>query len=240
MNKQHIIDEIKRTAQANGGEPLGVRRFRKETGIRDSDWLRHWPRFGDAIREAGLAPNKFQNPYDENVLIEKFIALMRELGRAPTQRELRFKANSDSTFPSETTFGRLGTKQQRASKILAYCQARDGYDDIIALCEPIAAAQPVSPDVGDDRETEGNFGFVYLMKSGRYYKIGRSNAAGRREYELAIQLPEKVSTVHSIRTDDPAGIEAYWHKRFESKRLNGEWFDLGAEEVKAFRRRKFM
>ncbi len=47
------------------------------------------------------------------------------------------------------------------------------------------------------------------MKSGRFYKIGRSNATGRREYEVAIQLPEKLSTVHVIRTDDPAGIEAY-------------------------------
>jgi hypothetical protein len=27
-------------------------------------------------------------------------------------------------------------------------------------------------------------GFVYLIKSGRFYKIGRSNAVGRREREL--------------------------------------------------------
>ena len=78
------------------------------------------------------------------------------------------------------------------------------------------------------------------MKSGRYYKLGRSNAAGRREYELSIQMPEKLSTVHTIRTDDPVGIEAYWHQRFEAKRQNGEWFDLCAADVKAFKRRKFM
>ena len=83
-------------------------------------------------------------------------------------------------------------------------------------------------------------GFVYLMKSGRFYKIGKSNAAGRREYELAIQLPEKLKTLHSIRTDDPSGIEEYWHKRFAAKRKNGEWFDLEARDVTAFRRRKFM
>jgi hypothetical protein len=78
------------------------------------------------------------------------------------------------------------------------------------------------------------------MKSGKHYKIGHSNSAGRREYELAIQLPEKLTTVHTIRTDDPPGIETYWHNRFAAKRLRGEWFDLTRDEVQAFKRRTFM
>jgi hypothetical protein len=79
-----------------------------------------------------------------------------------------------------------------------------------------------------------------MIRSSRFYKVGRSNAVGRREYELGIQLPEQSRTVHVIQTDDPVGIEAYWHQRFAVKRQNGEWFKLEPGDVAAFKRRKFM
>jgi hypothetical protein len=78
------------------------------------------------------------------------------------------------------------------------------------------------------------------MKSGRYYKIGKTNHVGGRERDLGIRLPDKLTTVHSIRTDDPFGIEAYWRNRFGVKPRNGEWFDLTNADVAAFKRRKFM
>lgn len=240
MKKQHILSEIKRTAATNGGAPLGVSRFSQETGIKESDWRgKIWARWGDALREAGFEPNQLRTAYDDEMLIEKFVGLARELGRFPVAAEVKMKARADDSFPWHNTFARFGSKQQFATKILDYCVHRAGYEDVAALCAVVA--KPASPaNDEEDTESEEVYGFVYLMKSGKHYKIGRSNAPGRREYELAIQMPEKLVPIHTIRTDDPVGIEEYWHRRFAAKRKNGEWFNLTGIDVKAFKRRKFM
>jgi Meiotically up-regulated gene 113 len=238
VDKQHILEEIRRTATANGGNPLGRLRFLTETGIKQSDWYgKYWIRWGDALVEAGLAPNSKQQPYEEGHLIVKLISLTREIGPFPIAGDLRMKARKDPDFPSHTSFNRLGLKNQRMLRVAEYCRTNKGFEDILELCQDVADRKQQSHE--KEAGTE-DIGFVYLIKSGRYYKIGRSNSSGRREYELAIQLPERANKVHEIRTDDPIGIEAYWHNRFEAKRKNGEWFDLTPLDVKAFRRRKFM
>jgi hypothetical protein len=239
MNKAHILQEIKRTAEANDGVPLGVRRFETETGIKKSDWFgKFWARWSDAVREAGFTPNELSIAYNDSELLDKYATLARELGRLPADCDLRLKACSDSMFPSNSTFDRFGSKSELVGQLIEYCRSHAGYEDVIRLCEEYT---PRNRTVADDNgEQEEQFGFVYLIKSGRFYKNGKTNAVGRREYELALQLPESATTVHVIRTDDPSGIEAYWHKRFEAKRKNGEWFELSAADIAAFKRRKFM
>jgi hypothetical protein len=241
MTKTHILDEIRRTAAANGGEPLGVKRFSEETGIRIADWQgKFWARWNDAVREAGFMPNELTRAYDKIDLLVRYAKLAQELGRLPSSNDLRLKGRSDDTFPHAVTIQkRFKTKAALVAELLAHCRATEGFDDVVRMCEEYV---PRKQDTAEEEKAraETEIGFVYLMKSGRFYKIGMSNSVGRREYELGIQLPEPITTVHAIRTDDPPGIEAYWHNRFAAKRKNGEWFELDAADVAAFKRRKFM
>jgi len=140
VHKKHIIDEIIRTAKANNGIPLGKKGFERETGIKYSDWYGiDWTKRGDAVREAGYEPNKMQTAYDQNVLIEQVISLIREKRKFPTSGEIRLKAHNTGGFAFHSAFTRrLGKKSATAQKILNYCKERSGYEDVIEICKNIS------------------------------------------------------------------------------------------------------
>ncbi len=243
--KQHILNEIKRTAEGNGGKPFGRQRFSNVTGIKDSDWYgkswNEWNSWGDALKEAGYNANQKQEAFDRNFLIESLIALTRKLKRFPLDVELRREAAINKNFPTHTIWvKRLGNKKQRIEKVVNFCNLNpDDYSDVLEICKELIISFDAQSDFQDFKEDQ-KFSFVYLMKSGKHYKIGCTNALDRRQYEIGMQLPEKIEPVHSIRTDDPIGIEAYWHNRFKDKRLNGEWFNVAVTDVRIFKKRSFM
>jgi hypothetical protein len=127
--------------------------------------------------------------------------------------------------------------------VLAYCSRHSGFEDVAAICNGVAVGDESEPvEETDADELEVGYVYLALMKVGREkrYKIGKADIVARRARQIAVDLPEELELVHVISTDDAYGIEGYWHKRFAEKRRGGEWFDLTADEVKAFKRRKFM
>ena len=239
MNKEHILAEICRTATENGGAALGQERFETETEIKISDWYgKYWVRWSDAIKEAGLTPNRFTTAYSNEHLIANLAALTKELGHFPVVGEIKMKARQDKTFPSHSTFERFDGKRDIATRVRDWCLTHDD-ESTADLCTAVLSTS--TENVDDENPGISTLlnpvGYVYLVQHGsrREYKIGRTNNTLRREGELRTELPEKLEPIHKIETDDPAGIESYWHRRFADKRKNGEWFALSADDVRAFK-----
>jgi hypothetical protein len=241
LTKDDVLREIRRIAAENGGVAPGRIAFFDATGIRESDWSgRWWTTWGAAVREAGLEPQRLNPRLDDQLVLAAAAGIVRKLGRFPTSAEIRFECNADPALPSHNTFRRFGGLGGLQTRLREF-SAEHGLSDVAAAMgeQPgkLVAADPVLDGEGAQVLAEG---FVYLIKSGRHFKIGKANSVEARHRQLKIQLPQVAEVVHRIKTDDPYGIESYWHRRFADKRLNGEWFALSAEDVKAFRRRKFM
>lgn len=240
MTKQDIIHEIQRTAKANGGVPLGWRRFQTQTGIAYHDWfVRFWTRWNDAIAEAGLTPNAMSKSYEDDFLLVKLVELTRKLQKLPVRGDILLAANTDPSFPSEKVFRRFGPKPELISRMVAFCEGKSKFDDVFALWKREVVPVVQSSDFVDD-SVQADIGYVYLLQHGsrKEYKIGRTNNPVRREGEIGVQLPEKLQPIHYIKTDDPSGVENYWHSRFANKRKEGEWFALTSQDVSAFKRWK--
>jgi hypothetical protein len=230
--RDQILTEIRKLA-TEAGTPPGREAFERATGIRPASWLGvYWARWGDALKEAGYEPNSFQGKVEEQHLLRSFAEAVRCYGKIPTHAELRMFGKGRVDFPSHSTF--TNSFQGRAdllARLTEWIEATGECSDISCLIPKLAAPA--------ERKLPAKEGLVYLIKSGAHYKIGRSDELERRVKEIRIALPEAASLVHSIRTDDPAGIEAYWHRRFADRRANGEWFKLSVADVVAFKRRKF-
>jgi hypothetical protein len=190
------------------------------------------------VRAAGFAANLRNEAHERSFLITSLARLTKQNGRFPTYADTRLERETNNSFPAHQPLTRLGTVAERVELVRRYANENPEYKDILDLL-------PRTQDDGDTSSSESastRDGFVYmgLLKVGREkrYKIGRTNPVERRRDQLSIQLPEDLEPVHHIRTDDPTGIEAYWHQRFAAKRTKGEWFTLSREDVQAFKRRK--
>ncbi len=169
---------------------------------------------------------------DLDLILRKLADATRHYGKFPTQAEQEMYRQIDRELPSKKTLHRHFKSIERMSiELRAWSTERPEYADVLALL-PEAASMPSGSAARDD-------GFVYLIRSGAFYKIGRSEELERRVKEIRIALPDAATLAHAIRTDDPAGIEAYWHRRFADRRANGEWFKLAPADVAAFKRRKY-
>lgn len=109
--------------------------------------------------------------------------------------------------------------ERRRNEIEANCRQRDGK-------RPVPKKFPTSESVTDP------FQYVYLIRSpDGVYKIGKTANPEQRLRAFLTQFPFAVEYVSLIRTENMGKLEKELHRKFDLKRLKGEWFALSDDDV---------
>jgi hypothetical protein len=239
MDKSKIIAKIKELADENGGH-IGFEVFLDATGIKRG-WLRRqlwFTTWNDLLAEQGRTTRKFSTVKTEpEKIVEAVAQLILRISAWPTDDQLLQERSRDSTFPSINVIRPI----RKTGELARLISNLGVLNSDFALASKIASKQ--IPTIAKEiylLPQEKIKGYVYVLRSGRRFKIGKSNDPSRRYREVKLELPEETIQVHTIATDDPSGIEAYWHTRFAAKRVrNTEFFDLNADDVRALKRRTY-
>ena len=200
--KEKIIAAYNDLVKERGGKLIGERIFARETGFSHHYWKggfwRSWSAFQS---EAGYIPNIQTSKIPDEILLYRYAELALERNALPSEADLMLKRKDDPSFPNKLAYRRWGTRDQLLEKVAEYCQGEEKFASVVRLL-----SEGFSNSLDQKIDSQRIKGFVYLLRSGKNYKIGRSNAVGRRLRELAIQLPKKPNMVHVITTVRQNGV----------------------------------
>lgn len=82
----------------------------------------------------------------------------------------------------------------------------------------------------EGKSLEGVSGFVYIIRAGEYYKIGRTQNPEARFQELQIGNPNPIMPICLIPSIEPEETEKALHERYSHCAVKGEWFMLSPQE----------
>lgn len=176
-----ILSEIRRIAASREGQPPGQILFARETGIGEHQWRgKLWARWGDALVEAGFQPNDWTRRLDSDAVLAGVIDACRHFGRLPTSHETElFRKSAPSTAGAQAIRRHFGSRSNLVAALAQRAQDDPKLSDIAAMLPKVDEPPSPRPKLERDRE-----GFVYLIRSGDFYKVGRSDDIERRIKEI--------------------------------------------------------
>jgi hypothetical protein len=132
MNRETIINEIRRVAELEPLGKLGQLRFEKISGISAGVWRgKYWTTWSEAVKEAGVLPGEKTIAYSDENLLAALAELVRLYKRFPTQAETKIEKRKRSDFPNFATFYKLGQKDSKINKLHQFATRNSSYSDIL-------------------------------------------------------------------------------------------------------------
>jgi hypothetical protein len=199
INKDLILSKIKELAEENGGKPPGLKNFTKITSIKSNQICgKYWARWNDAVIEAGFKPNHLPEGHSEDFLCSKLAEFIKESGRYPARGEISHRAFNDKSFPGISCYiNTLGCRFVAAKKVLDYCSAREGLNDVAEICNKI-----YQDGIAEDEEYANYFeGIKYFIGLEKTAKNQYLFTARQKPYMINQLKLEGKTIVHQIAAD---------------------------------------
>jgi hypothetical protein len=99
-----------------------------------------------------------------------------------------------------------------------------------------AQAELLARQEGVHHEPRSKAGHVYVIRSGEYCKIGRTQDIQKRILALQTGSPHPIQLLIVTEVSDAIAIEKALHQRYTHRRQGGEWFALAPEDIAAITR----
>ena len=84
------------------------------------------------------------------------------------------------------------------------------------------------------KEVEG--AFIYIVKSGDFYKIGYASSLSGRLHNFEGANPNGIELIWAAVFTEYKKLEKMIHERFNEKRVKGEWFKLNEEDIELIKK----
>jgi hypothetical protein len=154
---------------------------------------------------------------------EGSITLVTQIGTMPTHKELKEIADGINKFlevvDEESVYIHNDRKKKEYQE--EWVKLNEGYYNYSNAKKP--------------KEKDGSYGYVYFIKEyhSNTTKIGRTINLPSRTNQFAAKLPFDWDYVRIVQCDNNVLLEESLHKNLIEKRVNGEWFDVDANEIDA-------
>ncbi len=239
LPEQFVMDTYRKQVNVHG-KLLSQADFMRQTRISAYHWeggyWRSWSEFQAAL---GFTPNKRKTKTPDGVLLRRYAELALELKRLPRYTDMKVRRRQDPSFPCDATYYLFGGHARFMLKLEAFCEGKPEFAPVAAMLDERRSQYIARQRNG----TRGVRGFVYLCRAGepqlRTYRLGHERGGYKRVRRLAQRMRVLPDTIHVIDTDDPQGIESYWHARFRPYRMGENVYHLDWNDVLAFRLRRF-
>lgn len=99
------------------------------------------------------------------------------------------------------------------------------------VIDPSVVSGVTLAEVNGDGSWKAEQRCVYILRSGRYYKIGFAQDVAKRLSNINTSSPRPSTLVYAVETTRFRELEKALHERFSKRRTQREWFALTRRDL---------